>query len=44
MLAATTLLAWALKRHYADAEVGALRWILQPVAALSALFGGTSFE
>lgn len=44
MLAVTALLLWGVKRHYADADVGQLRWILQPVAALSALAGRTSFD
>jgi exosortase K len=44
MLGVVALTIWALKRHYADADVAALRWILKPVADLSALLGGTSFD
>jgi exosortase K len=44
MLAVVALAMWALKRHYADADVGALRWILKPVADLAAALGGTTFD
>jgi exosortase K len=42
-----TVLAFALfglKRHYATAEVGELAWILKPVASLSGLVSGATFE
>ena len=44
LLAVIVLAMWGLKRHYAMAEVGELRWILKPVASLSALTSGVGFE
>jgi len=38
------LAMWGLKRHYADAEVEDLRWILWPTAQLVAAATGSSFE
>src|SRR4029453_10581399 len=35
---------WAIKRHYATADVGDLVWILKPVASLCAVLGGAEFE
>ena len=43
-MAVIALAMWGLKRHYAMAEVGELRWILKPVASLSALTSGVQFE
>jgi exosortase K len=44
MLTVITIGLWALKRHYATAGVGELAWILRPVASLSALWSGATFE
>jgi exosortase K len=44
MLTVIALSLWGLKRHYATAEVGELAWILKPVASLSTLVSGTTFE
>ncbi|HMI85320.1 MAG TPA: exosortase K [Polyangiaceae bacterium] len=44
LLSVLALAMWALKRHYALAEVGELSWILKPVASLSALVSGATFE
>jgi len=44
MLTIIALALWGLKRHYATAEVGELAWTLKPVASLSALVSGTTFE
>jgi exosortase K len=37
------LIAWGLKRHYADASTDALSWILMPTAHLVALVTGVAF-
>jgi len=42
-LAVVALIAFGLKRHYADAAVDALSWILAPTAALVGLVTGTAF-
>ena len=44
LLAVIALAMWGLKRHYARADVGELSFILEPVANLSALLTGVSFE
>jgi len=38
------LIAWGLKRHYADARVEELWWILTPTARLTGVMTGTAFE
>jgi len=38
------LIAWALKRHYADARADDLWWILAPTAQLAGVITGTPFE
>ncbi len=43
-LAVVILAMWGLKRHYADAEVEDLRWILWPTAQLVAAATGSPFE
>ena len=43
VLAVTAVTAWGLKRHYADARVEDLGWILQPTAQLVESFTGTAF-
>jgi len=43
-LAVTALAMWAIKRHYAEADVGQLSWILKPVAYLATALTGVSFE
>jgi exosortase K len=43
-LAAVVLAMWGLKRHYADAEVEDLRWILWPTARLVAAATGSPVE
>jgi exosortase K len=43
VLAAVALIAWGLKRHYADASTDALSWILMPTAHLVALVTGVAF-
>ena len=40
----TVLIAWALKRHYADARADDLRWILTPTAQLAGVITATPFE
>jgi exosortase K len=42
-LAVAAIIAWRLKRHYADARVEDLEWILQPTAQLVGLVTGTAF-
>jgi exosortase K len=42
-VAAAALIAWGLKRHYADAGAGDLLWILTPTAQLVGLVTGTTF-
>lgn len=37
------LMAWGLKRHYADARADDLRWILGPTARLVSVMTGTEF-
>ena len=44
LLACVLTLAWALKRHYAAADVGDLGWVLTPVTRLTTLVTGMSFE
>ena len=43
MLAVAVLIAWSLKRHYADARADDLWWILSPVARLVGVMTRTSF-
>ena len=43
-LTVVILAMWGLKRHYADAEVEDLRWILWPTAQLVAAATGSPFE
>lgn len=43
MLAAAALVAWGLKRHYADARADDLWWILNPTAGLVELLTGVTF-
>lgn len=38
------LIAWGIKRHYADARADDLRWILTPTAALAGVMTNTAFE
>ena len=38
------LIAWGIKRHYADAQADDLRWILTPTAALAGVMTSTAFE
>ena len=40
----TLLIAWALKRHYADARADDLWWILAPTAQLAGVITATPFE
>jgi exosortase K len=42
-LAAAILIAWSLKRHYADARPDDLIWILSPTAWLVGITSGTTF-
>lgn len=44
VVAAAALIAWALKRHYADARIDDLWWILTPTAQLAGLMTATPFE
>ena len=44
MLTVIAFALWGLKHHYATAEVGELAWILKPVATLSGLVSGATFE
>lgn len=44
LLAGAASIAWGLKRHYADARVEDLWWILAPTARLAGLLTGTAFE
>jgi exosortase K len=41
---AAILIAWALKRHYADARADDLWWILTPTARLAGVITATPFE
>jgi exosortase K len=43
VLACVALIAWGLKRHYADAPVDGLSWILAPTARLVGAISGTPF-
>ena len=43
VLVVVALVAWALKRHYADARADALWWILQPTAWLVGVVTGATF-
>jgi exosortase K len=43
VLAVVALVAFGLKRHYADASTDALSWILMPTAHLVALVTGVAF-
>jgi exosortase K len=43
MLAVAVLIAWGLKRHYADARADDLRWILSPTAHLVGAVTGATF-
>lgn len=38
------LIAWGMKRHYADAQADDLRWILTPTAGLAGVITSTAFE
>jgi exosortase K len=40
----TALAMWGIKRHYANADVADLSWILEPVARLTGLVSGVTFE
>jgi exosortase K len=44
VLAAAALIAWGLKRHYADARADDLWWILSPTARLVGAATGTMFD
>jgi exosortase K len=44
VVGATVLIAWTLKRHYADAHVDHLWWILAPTAQVAGLITAASFE
>jgi len=43
VLAAAVLIAWGLKRHYADARADDLGWILSPTARVVGVMTGTTF-
>ena len=43
VLAVAVLIAWGLKRHYADARTDDLAWILSPTARVVGLMAGTTF-
>jgi exosortase K len=43
LLVAAVLVAWGLKRHYADARADDLRWILSPTARLVGATTGATF-
>ena len=43
LLAAAVLMAWGMKRHYADARADDLRWILSPTAGLVGVMTQTTF-
>ena len=43
LLAVAVLVAWGLKRHYADARADDLRWILSPTARLVGATTGATF-
>lgn len=44
LLACAASIAWGLKRHYADARVEDLWWILTPTARLTGMITGVAFE
>jgi exosortase K len=44
VLAVVALVVWGMKRHYSDARVDELVWILSPTARLVGLATGTAFE
>lgn len=44
VLTVALLVAWGVKRHYADARVDDLWWILSPTARLVSVLRGTAFE
>jgi exosortase K len=44
VVAAAVLIAWALKRHYADARADDLWWSLTPTARLAGVITATPFE
>ena len=44
VLAVAALVMWGLKRHYADAPVDDLRWMLEPTARLVTILTGVPFE
>lgn len=43
LLVVAVLIAWSLKRHYADARADDLRWILSPTAHLVGVATGATF-
>ena len=43
VLAMAVLMAWGLKRHYANARADELSWILSPTARLAGVMAGTTF-
>jgi exosortase K len=43
VLAVMLLMAWGLKRHYADARADELAWILSPTARVVGVLTGTTF-
>ena len=43
VVAVTALALWGLKRHYADADVDDLTWILTPTSRLVGAMSGTAF-
>ena len=44
MVGLMLLIAWGLKRHYADARAEELSWMLSPTTHLVSVVTGTSFE
>jgi exosortase K len=44
MIGAVVLVAWGLKRHYADAGADQLRWMLMPTTTLVSVVTGTAFS
>ena len=44
VIVAAILIAWGLKRHYADARADDLRWILTPTTRLAGVVTRTAFE
>jgi exosortase K len=43
VLAAAVLIAWGVKRHYADARAEDLAWILAPTSRVAGALAGTTF-